>query len=70
MHARDSCFSGFYLGVAFVNWVRDGFHKVVPHAALWVGVAQMLVSIVSGLVAAGRLDQAQQGEAHQDQQEA
>jgi len=59
-----------YLGVAFVNWVRDGLHKVVPHAAIWVSVTQVWVCVIAGLVAAGRLDQAQQGAAHQDQQEA
>lgn len=59
-----------YLGIAFVNWVRDGLNKVVPHAAFWVRVAQVWVRVIAGLVAAGRLDQAQQGAAHQDQQEA
>lgn len=59
-----------HLRVAFVNWVRDGLHKVVPHAAVWVTFAQVWVCIITALVAAGRLDQAQQGAAHQDQQEA
>lgn len=59
-----------YLGVALIYRVRDGLHKVVPHAALGVGVSQVRVSVIAGLVATGRLDQAQQGAAHQDQQQA
>lgn len=60
-----------YLRVAFVNGMRDGLHKVVPHAAIWVGVDQLLVSLIASLVAAaaGGLDKAQQRTTHQDQQE-
>lgn len=70
--ARGSCVGPFrpHLGVALVNRVRDGLHKVVPHAALWVAVSQVWVSVIAGLVAAGGPDQAQQGAAHQDQQQA
>lgn len=55
-----------YLGVALINWVCDGLHKVVPQASLWVSVSKVWVSIIAGLVTADRLDQAQQGTAHQD----
>lgn len=58
-----------YLGVAFINWVCDGLHKVMPHAAVWVSISQVCVSVIAGLVAAaGRMDQAQEGAAHQNQQ--
>lgn len=58
-----------YLRVAFVNWMCDGLHKVVPHAALRISVDQLLVALIASLVAAGRLDEAQKRTKHQDQQE-
>lgn len=56
-----------YLGVALINGMRDSLHKVVPHASLGVTVSQLRLSLIAGLVAAGRLDQAQQGAAHEEQ---
>lgn len=59
-----------YLGIALIYRVGDGLYKVVPHATLRISVSQMWVSVIAGFVAAGRVNQAQQGAAHQDQQEA
>lgn len=56
-----------YLGVALINGMCDSLHKVVPHASLGVTVSQLRLSLIAGLVAAGRLDQAQQGAAHEEQ---
>lgn len=56
-----------YLGVALINGMCDSLHKVVPHASLRVTVSQLQLSLIAGLVAAGRLDQAQQGAAHEEQ---
>lgn len=57
-----------YLEVALVNRMCDGLHKVVPHTSAWVSVSWIRLSAIA--VFAGRLGQAQQWAAHQDQQQA
>ena len=57
-----------HLGVALVNGVCDGLHKVMPHAAFRVRISQVGVSVIVGFLSACSLHHAQQGAAHQDQQ--
>lgn len=58
-----------YLGVALVDGMRDGLHKVVSHASLWVTVLQLHGSFIAAFATANGLDQAQQGAAHQEQRQ-
>lgn len=53
------CIYQIYLSVAFVNRMSDGLYEVVPHAALWVSVNQLLVPLITSLAAAGSLNEAQ-----------